>query len=95
MVFDSQLIAKVSECIVVEVFAIVRNEGPRDPILVDDALPNEATNILFHDDCQWFCLYPFGEIVDPNNKELELLYCHQKGSYDIESPLSKRPWVIH
>ena len=67
MVFDSQLIAKVSKCIIVELFTIVRDEDPRDPKSVDDALLEEATNILLHDDCQWFCFYPFGEIVDPHN----------------------------
>ena len=89
MVFYSQLIVEVSERIVVELLAIVRDKGPRDPKLAD--LPDEVTNILFCDGCQWFYLHPFGEVVDPNNKELELLHCHQKGSHDIESPLSKRP----
>ena len=95
MVFDCQLIAEVFERIIVELLAIVRDKGPRDPKLADDALPNEVTDILFHDSCQWFCLYPFGEVVDPNNKELELLHCHRKGSHDIESLLSERPWGVH
>ena len=95
MVLDSQLIAEVSEHIVVELLAIVRNEGPKDPKPIDDALSDKATDILFRDGCQWLCLYPFGEVVDPNNKELELSHCHQKRSHDVESPLSERPWGIH
>ena len=67
MVFDSQLIAKVFECIIVKQFTIVRDEDPRDPKLVNDALPDEAINILLCDDCQWLCFYPFDEIVDPHN----------------------------
>ena len=89
------MIAEVSERIIVELLAIVRDEGPRDPKLADNALPNEATNILFRDSCQWFCLNPFVEVVDPNNKELELLHCHRKGSHDIESLFSERPQVVH
>jgi len=51
MVFDSQLITKVSERIVVKLSTIFRDEDPRDPKLVNDALPDEATNILHHDGC--------------------------------------------
>ena len=43
MVLNPQLIAKVSECIIVELFAIVRDEDPRDPKLADDNIPNDAT----------------------------------------------------
>ena len=40
MVFYSQLIAKVFKCIVVKLFAIVRDKDPRDPKLANDALPD-------------------------------------------------------
>ena len=85
------MIAKVSERIVVELLAIVKDKGPKYPKLVDDALLDEAMDILFHDGFQWLCLYSFSEVVNPNNKELELSHYHQKGSHDVESPLSKRP----
>ena len=51
MVFDPQLIAKVFERIVVELFAIIRNEDLRDPKSVDDALLDEVIDILLHDGC--------------------------------------------
>ena len=51
MVFDPQLLAKVSKCIVVELFAIVRDEDPRNLELADDALPDEAMDIFLHDGC--------------------------------------------
>ena len=91
MVFYPQLIAKVSKCIVVELFAIVRDKDLRDPKLADDALLDEVTDILLRNGCQWFCFYPFSEVVDPHNKELELSHCHRKKSNDVQSPLSKRP----
>ena len=95
MVFDPQLIAKVFERIVVELFAIIRNEDLRDPRSVDDALLDEVIDILLHDGCQWFSFYPFGEVVNLHNKELELSHCHRKRSHDVQSPLSERPWGIH
>ena len=51
MVFDSQLMTKVSERIIVKLSAIVKDEDPRDPKLANDALPNEATDILHRDGC--------------------------------------------
>ena len=91
MVLVPQLIVEVSECIVVKLFAIVKDEDPRDPKLADDALLDEVTDILLYDGCQWFCLYPLGEVVDPHKKELESSYCHWRRSYDVQSPLSERP----
>ena len=74
MVLHPQLLAKVSECVIVKLFSIVRDEDLRNSELVDDAFPNKVT--VLQDGCQWFCFYPFGEVVDPPNKELELSYCH-------------------
>ena len=51
MVFDSQLIAKVSKRIVVELFAIVRDMDPKDPKSANDAFPDKATDILHRDSC--------------------------------------------
>ena len=51
MVLVPQLLAKVSECIVVKLFAIVRDEDPRNPESVDDALLDEVTNIFLRDGC--------------------------------------------
>lgn len=45
------MIAKVSERIIVKLFAIVRDEDPKDPKSTNDALPNKATKILLHDGC--------------------------------------------
>jgi len=72
------LLAKVSECIIVELFAIVRGEDPRNLESADDILLDEATDIFLCDACQWYCFYLFGEVFNPNNKELELSHCHQK-----------------
>ena len=67
MIFDPRSIAKVSERIGVELFSIVRDEDLRDPKSADDALLNEASDILLCDGCQWLYFYPFGEAVDPHN----------------------------
>ena len=51
MVFDFQLLAKVFEHIVVDLFAIIRDEDLRNPKSIDDALPGEATDIFLRDGC--------------------------------------------
>ena len=60
MIFDPRSIAKVSERIGVELFSIVRDEDLRDSKSADDALVNEASDILLCDGCQWLYFYPFG-----------------------------------
>ena len=62
-----QLITKVSKCIIVELFSIVRDKDPRDPKPTYDTFLEEAMDILLRDGCQWFCFYPFGEVVNPYN----------------------------
>ena len=95
MVFDYQLLAEVFECVVVELFPIVRDEDSRDTEAANDVFPDEALDILLSDSGQGFCLDPLSEIVNPYNDELELPYCHGEGSYYVEPPLSEWPWTIH
>ena len=49
--------------------------------MANDTFPNKALDFFFFfgDSGQWFCLNPFYEVVDPYDKELELLYCIGKG----------------
>ena len=46
-----QLLAKVSECVVVEFLSIVRDEDLRNSKSTKDAFLNEATDIFLHDGC--------------------------------------------
>ena len=72
--------AEISERVVVELLSIVRDDDPQDSEVVNDTLPDEASDIFLHDSGQWFCLDPFGEVVDPYDKKFELPYCHGEGS---------------
>lgn len=49
MVFDSQLLAKVFDRILVKLFVIVRNEDSRDTKVANNAFPNEVSNMFPHD----------------------------------------------
>ena len=51
MVFYPRLIAKVSECIIVELFSIVGDEDSRNLEPANDSLPDKAMNILLCDGC--------------------------------------------
>ena len=95
MVLNPQLLAKISECIIVKLFSIVKDEDPGDSEAANDTFPDEVSNIFLCNNGQWFCLNPFGEVVDPKNKELELLYGNEEGSYYVQSPLGERPRGTH
>ena len=51
MVFYPRLIAKVSECIIVELFSIVGDEDSRNLEPANNSLPDKAMNILLCDGC--------------------------------------------
>ena len=87
--------AEISECVIVELLFVVRDEDPGDSEEVNDAFSNKSLDILFHDSGQWFFLNQFDEIVDPYNEELELSYCNGEGSYYVQSSLNKRPGGAH
>ena len=87
--------AKIFECVIVELLSIVKDDDPRDSEVVNDTLPDKASEIFLCDSGQWFCLNPFYEVVDPYNKELELLYCHREGSYYVQPLLGEQPVGAH
>ena len=51
MVLYSQLLAKVSERVVIELLSIIRDEDLRNSKSIKDAFLNEATDIFLHDGC--------------------------------------------
>ena len=73
----------------------VRDEDPWDSEEKNDAFPDEALDIFLHDNSQWFGLNPFGEVVNPYDKELELPYGHGEGSHYVQFPLGEWPGGIH
>ena len=95
MVLNPQLLAKISERVIVKLFSIVKDEDPGDSEAVNDTFPDEVSNIFLCNSGQWFCLNPFGKVVDPKNKELEVPYCNEEGSYYVQSPLGERPRGTH
>ena len=85
------MLVKVPEHITVELLSIVRDEDLRDSEAANDAFPYEVSDILLHDSGQWFCLDPFGEVVDSYNEEFKLPYLDGERSYYVQSPLGERP----
>ena len=90
MVFNSQLLAKVPECVIVELLSNIRDEDPGDFEATNDAFPDEVLDVFLNDSFNLF-----SEVVDSYDKELELPYCHGEGSHYVEPPLSKWPGSVH
>ena len=91
VVFDPQLLAKVHECVVIELLSIIRDKDSRNAKVANDVFPDKTSNILSSDSGQEFCLDPFSEIVNSYDKELEVLHCHREGHHFVKPPL--REWL--
>ena len=95
MVLDPQLLAEIFECFVIKLLSTIGDKDFRDPKATDNAFLDKALDVLFNDGGQGFCFNPFGKVINSHSKELELPYCHRKGSYDVKSSLGERPWSVH
>jgi len=91
MILDPQLLAKISECVIVELLSIIKDDDLGDSKAANDALPDEVSDIFLCDSSQWFYLDPFGEVVNPYDEEFELPYRNGEGSNYVQSPLGERP----
>ena len=49
MVFNSQLLAKVPECVIVELLSNIKDEDPGDSEATNDAFPDEVLDIFLND----------------------------------------------
>ena len=83
MIFNPQLRAKILEGVVVELFPVVWNQDPRDPIPADDVPLDKVSHILLRDGGQGFSFYPFCEVVYAYCKEFQLSYAYQEWSHDV------------
>lgn len=85
VVLDSQLLAKVHECAIVKLLTIVRDKDLGIPKWQMMPFQMKLQKFLSMN-VQWFCLDPFGEVVNPYDEELELLHS------DKESPIISNPY---
>ena len=89
------MLVEVLECVVDELFPIIRDEDFGDSEAANDAFQDEVSDIILSDSGQRFHLNPFNEIVDPYDEEFELLYCHGEGSHYVGPSLSEWLGSIH
>ena len=83
MDFDPQLWAKILEWVVVELFYVIWDQNPRDPIPTDDMPPDEASHVLLCNGFQSFSFYPLCAVVYAYYKELQLSHRYQEWSHDV------------
>ena len=75
--------AKILECIIVKLLSIVKDEHHGDSEVANGTFRDEVSDIFLRDSGQWFCFDPFGEVVNPYDKDLKLPYCCGEGSYYV------------
>ena len=56
MILDPQLLAEISEYVIVELLSIFNEDDPGDSKTTNDVLPNKVLGIFLYDSGQWFCL---------------------------------------
>ena len=83
VVFDPQLQAKIPKGVVVELFPVVWDQDPKDPISADDVPLDEVSYILLCNGCQGFSFYPLCEIVYAYYKEFQLSHRYQEWSHNV------------
>ena len=64
---DSKLCTKFPKLGIVELFAIVRDDGLRDARSAYNRLPNESGCVPLGNCGKGFCLHPFGEVINDDN----------------------------
>ena len=72
VVLDFEFGAEIPELRIVELFPIVRHEGPRDLEPAYYRTPDKVTYLLFCDCCKGFGLGPLGKVVHCHNDKLAL-----------------------
>ena len=85
MILDPQLLAKISDCVIIVLLSIIKDDDLRDSEAANDALPNEVLNIFLCD----------SEVVNPYDEEFELPYNNGEGSNYVQSPLGERPRGVY
>ena len=83
MIFYPQLRAKIPEGVIIELFPVVLDQDPRDPILVDDVPPDKASYIFLHNGGLGFGFHPLCEVVYAYYKELQQSHRYREWSHDV------------
>ena len=63
--------------------------------MADNIFPDEASDVLLSDLCQWLRFYPFSEVINSHHYELHLPRSYWKWTKDVKSPLGKGPISYH
>ena len=72
VVLDSEHSAEIPKLRIVELFPIIRHQGPRDPKPAYYRTLDEVAYLLFCDCCQGLSFGPFGKIVHGHNDKFAL-----------------------
>ena len=86
-----QIRTVLPEGFAIKLKAIIRDEGMGNPESSNDILPDKPFDIHVSDISQRFNFDPLGKIICADQQILFISYCFREKTYNIQSPLSKRP----
>ena len=92
MMFDMELSIEVLELLIIELSAIVDDDDPREVESRDDGLSNEFSGLGLSDLGHRLWFHPFSEVINSYEQKFPLCWGRRKGSEDVDSSLSERPW---
>lgn len=85
-----ELGTEIFESLVVELLAIVSDDGMRESISTNYQLSEETPDLALGDVHEGLCLHSFSKVVDSDDKESLLPGCQEEGAKYVHSPLDER-----
>ena len=86
--------AKSFELFVVELCAIVGDDGFGDAETGNDVLPYKSYDLLLGNGCQRLSLHPFGEVIHSDDEESSLPRGRWEWAEEVHSSLREGPCAI-
>lgn len=86
--------AKSFKLFVIELCAIIGDDGSRDAETSNDVIPYKSFDLLLGNGCQRLGLHPFGQVIHSEDEEFSLSRCWWEWAEEVHLPLCEGPCVV-